>query len=118
MILVDTSVWVDHLRLGNAALEQLLKQELVATHPFIIGELSCGNIRNRASVLADLEELQSVSVVDHDEVMHLVTHRGLSGIGIGWVDAHVLTSAVVSNCRIWSLDKALMRAAAELEINA
>lgn len=112
MILVDTSVWIDHLRFGNATLAEMLEEERVLLHPFVIGEIACGNLRNRARVLANLEALPVATSADHEEVVKLVEGHKLWGKGIGWIDAHLLASALVSGCRLWTLDKRLDRAAA------
>ncbi len=112
MILVDTSVWIDHLRFGNATLVEMLEEERVLLHPFVIGEIACGNLRNRARVLANLEALPVATSADHEEVVKLVEGHKLWGKGIGWIDAHLLASALVSGCRLWTLDKRLDRAAA------
>ncbi len=112
MILVDTSVWIDHLRFGNATLVEMLEEERVLLHPFVIGEIACGNLRNRARVLANLEALPVATSADHEEVVKLVEGHKLWGKGIGWIEAHLLASALVSGCRLWTLDKRLDRAAA------
>lgn len=111
MILVDTSVWVDHLRYGNPALISLLEDEHVLTHPFVIGELACGRIRNRREILRLLGTLPQVTVARHGDVMIFVGGRRLSGRGIGWIDAHLLASAILSNARLLTLDRRLARAA-------
>lgn len=116
MILVDTSVWIEHLRSGNAPLGDLLMEGKVLTHPFVIGELACGNLGNRQKILSLLEALPSVPVAQHQEVMHLLTARLLYGRGLGWVDLHLLSSALISGCSFWTLDKSLHRIAAQLKI--
>ena len=112
MILVDTSVWIAHFRSGDSKLGELLNQALVMVHPFIAGELACGNLKNRTRILSDLEALPSAASATHEEVMQLVELRKLSGLGIGWIDAHLLASALLSNCQLWTLDGRLVRAAA------
>lgn len=116
MILVDTSVWVDHLREGIPLLSDLLNAGEVATHPFVIGELACGSIRNRTRVLKLLGNLPSAIVATHEEAMHTVEANALQGIGIGWVDVHLLASALLSRTPIWSRDKPLHKAAEKLGI--
>jgi predicted nucleic acid-binding protein len=118
MILVDTSVWVLHLRKGDEKLAGLLGEELVLCHPFIVGELACGNLKNRAEILNLLRALPMAQEAEHDEVMQLVESRGLAGRGLGWVDAHLLASALISSCGMWTLDKPLASAAAELNIRS
>lgn len=111
MILVDTSVWVAHFREGVSRLIQLLDEALVVAHPFVVGELACGNLTYRARILSDLEALPSATLATHEEVLQLVENRKLWGFGIGWVDAHLLASALLSNCQLWTLDRRLVRAA-------
>jgi predicted nucleic acid-binding protein len=112
MILVDTSVWIDHFRAGGSKLGDLLSQTLVMVHPFVMGELACGNLKARARILSDLEALPSAVSATHEEVMRLVEARKLWGLGMGWIDAHLLASALLSNCPLWTLDGKLVQAAA------
>ena len=112
MILVDTSVWIAHFRKGGSRLGELLSEALVLAHPFVVGELACGNLRNRVRILTDLEVLPSAVYATHAEVMRLIEDRELWGLGIGWIDAHLLASALLSNCQLWTMDRRLVRAAA------
>lgn len=112
MILVDTSVWIAHFRKGGSRLAELLGEAAVLVHPFVVGELACGNLRNRAGILSDLEVLPSAVSATHEEVIRLVEDRKLWGLGIGWIDAHLLASALLSDCQLWTMDKRLVRAAA------
>jgi len=112
MILVDTSVWIEHLRKSPSDLTPLLDKGLVFVHPFVLGELACGNLRNRARILGDLRALPAAILATHDEVMRLVENRSLWGLGIGWIDVHLLASALISNCEFWTFDARLFRAAA------
>ena len=112
MTLVDTSVWVAHFRNGNSPLAELLNEALVLVHPFVVGELACGNLKNRARALSDLEALPSAVSATHEEVMRLLEDRELWGLGVGWIDAHLLASALLSSCQFWTLDKGLVRAGA------
>ena len=114
MVLVDTSVWIDHLRRGSAELSTLLDQGAVLCHPFVIGELACGNLRRRDEILGHLQALPEAVTAEHDEVLHLVREHRLHGQGIGWVDAHLLASARLSGCRLWTRDRALATAAAAM----
>jgi predicted nucleic acid-binding protein len=111
MILVDTSVWVAHFRAANPALSEVLGGALVLTHGFVIGELACGNLRNRTRILADLNALPLAVSATHEEVLRLIEQRELWGRGIGWIDSHLLASALLSNCRLWTLDRQLHHAA-------
>ena len=112
MVLVDTSVWIAHFRIGGSKLGDLLNQALVMVHPFVMGELACGNLKNRARILSDLEALPSAVSATHEEVMRLIEDRKLWRLGIGWIDAHLLASALLSNCQFWTLDGRPVRAAA------
>jgi predicted nucleic acid-binding protein len=116
MILVDTSIWIDHLRKGNDLLSLLLEQGVIATHPFVIGELACGSMVNRREILGLLETLPCVSAAQHTEVLHLVEGRRLHRQGIGWIDAHLLASALISQSSIWTFDKKLGRVAQSLGV--
>jgi predicted nucleic acid-binding protein len=113
LILVDTSVWVDHLRRGDAQLIALLESANAATHPFVIGEIACGSLANRQTVLALLQDLPMATVADSDEVLAYIERHRLYGKGIGYVDVHLLASvALTQNASLWTRDKRL-RAAAE-----
>jgi predicted nucleic acid-binding protein len=104
MILVDTSVWIGHFRLGDAALVQMLEAGLVLTHPFVLGELASGNLRNRADTLRLLRALPRATAATDDEVNVIIDGRKLWGKGIGWIDAHLLAAALLSGCNLWTLD--------------
>lgn len=116
MILVDTSVWVDHLRQGIPLLGDLLTSGEVAIHPFVIGELACGNLSNRKEILALLSTLSLVKVAQHAEVMHLVETQRLQGRGLGWVDLHLLASARLSHVALWTRDRRLQAVAKSLGV--
>ncbi len=116
MILVDTSVWVQHLRTGSERLRSLLDDEQVFCHPFVMGELACGTMRKRQEVLNLLEALPQARVAEHEEVLQLLERRHLYGRGLGWVDAHILASTVLTRCTLWTLDRPLRRAAIALKI--
>ena len=85
-------------------------------HPFIRGELACGNLKNREVLLSDLRLLPSVRCASDEDTLHLIEARRLCGRGLGWVDANLLASSLISNCRLWTLDKRLQSAAAELAL--
>lgn len=118
MILVDTSVWVQHLRSGSERLKLLLDEEQVLGHPFVIGELACGTLRNRQEVLSLLKALPQARLAEDDEVLHLLEGRHLYGRGLGWLDAHLLASGLLTACALWTLDKPLRRAATALGVAA
>lgn len=117
MILVDTSVWVSHLRIGNEHLKQLLINGEVATHPFLIGELACGNLRNRQEILTLLQFLPQVKQASQEEALQFIETHTLMGLGIGFIDIHLLASARLSQIRIWTSDKKLDAAALALGIS-
>jgi predicted nucleic acid-binding protein len=116
MILVDTSVWVDHLARGVPAMTALLEEEQVLIHPFVIGELACGNIRNRTEVFHLLADLPAPPVASDPEALAMIERHQLMGRGLGYVDVHLLASVALSGSRIWSRDKQLAAAAAELKV--
>ena len=118
MILVDTSPWVDHLRRGNQRLATLLENADVACHRFIVGELSLGNLANRAAILEYLSALPAAPLAAHHEVLHLVERYRLMGTGIGWVDAHLLASSLLADFPLWTLDKPLAMQARRLGVEA
>lgn len=113
-VLVDTSVWIAHLRKGEPWLAELLSQGAVLMHPFVVGELACGNLRDRVRVLRDLKSLPLVISATHDEVLRLIESRNLSGRGIGWIDTNLLASSLLSNCALWTLDVRLRRVAGDI----
>ena len=113
MILVDTSVWVDHLRSGDAHLGSLLERGEVWTHPWVIGELACGNLSARRQILDLLRGLPSAKVARDEEVLVMIERQQLMGRGIGYVDAHLLAAARLSSCALWSRDRRLAAIAAE-----
>jgi len=106
-MLVDTSVWVDHLRRRNTALVGLLEQTQVWTHVFVVGELACGNIAQRDKVLSALSALPHAPVCSHDEVLAFLESNRLMGQGLGWIDMHLLASARLARLPFWTLDKRL-----------
>lgn len=114
MTLVDTSVWIDHLRSGNDRLSRLLEEGQVLCHPFVIGELACGNLKDRNLVLELLAALPEATLAEHDEVLEFVSSHSLSGRGLGWIDMHLLASSRLSACPLWTLDVALQTAAHDL----
>ena len=114
MILVDTSVWVDHLRNGNDALSERLLKDEVACHPMVIGELACGNLKRRKELLALLHALPAVERVSDDEILFFMDQHRLFGRGLGVVDVHILASCVISQTPLWTLDGRLQEAADDL----
>ena len=116
MILVDTSIWVEHLRHGSEELASLLKKVEVLCHPFVLGELSCGSLKNRREILTLLRELPIATVAENEEVLELIEARKLMGHGIGWVDAHLLASAMLSGSPLWTADRKLRSLTATLGV--
>jgi hypothetical protein len=114
VVLADTSVWVDHLRRADPRLAGLLNEGEVLCHPFIIGELACGNLRNRDEILELLGALPRIDRMEDDEVMAFIALRRLHGKGVGFVDMHLLASCVASGCPMWTTDLQLARCAASL----
>jgi len=116
MILADTSVWIDYFRQGLPELAERLRRGLVVMHPFVVGELACGNFLNRDATLELLQHLRSVTVAEHDEVLSFIRARKLYGRGIGYVDVHLLAAAAIEECQLWTRDKRLDALAAALGI--
>ena len=117
MILVDTSVWIDHFHHSDEDLKELLLSNQVFIHPFILGKLSCGNISNRNEVLSLLGTLRSNDPVLDEEVFILIEDRKLFGKGLGFIDVHLLASALIHHVPIWTRDKSLLKVATELNIS-
>ena len=108
MILVDTSVWVDHLRRGDARLVDLLERANVIMHPFVVGEIACGSLHDRVSILELLQDLPAVAVAEGDEVLGFIDRHVLHGKGVGYIDVHLLASvALTEGAKIWTRDKKL-----------
>lgn len=117
MILVDTSIWIDHLNHGVAVLARLLDANEVLTHPFVVGELACGNLKNRSAVLDMMNNLYAPVVAEHHEVLAMIQQRQLMGKGIGYVDAHLLASTLLTPAtRLWTRDRRLGDAATALGV--
>jgi hypothetical protein len=114
--LVDTSVWVDHLRAGDPLLVDLLLEQQVLCHPFVVGELACGALRRRAEVLGLLGRLPQAEALPGEEVLTFVERHVLMGQGLGWVDVHLLASAYASGHVLWTRDKRLAAAAERLGV--
>ncbi len=107
MVLVDTSVWVRHLRQGDPDLEQLLNSGEVMCHPYIVGELACGNLNNRHEVLLLLQLLPPATLANHEEILQFIEENQLMGKGLGYIDVHLSASAVLTGVQIWSYDRRL-----------
>ena len=116
MILVDSSVWIDHLRKGDRELAFLLEEGLVLCHPFVLGELALGRMKNRDRILSHLAALPFTPTASHGEVLHMVQEKKLHGLGVGWVDVHLLASALLSHSKLLTRDKALGSLVRELDL--
>ena len=116
MILLDTSVWVDHLRRGDSLVVQILDSGQAAAHAFVIGELACGNLKSRARVIDLLQALPRLAMAMDDEVLYFIERHKLMGRGIGYVDAHLLAAASISGSLLWTRDKRLRELATELGV--
>jgi predicted nucleic acid-binding protein len=116
MVLVDTSVWVDHFRSANALLVSLLNQGLVAVHPFVNGELACGNLSNRKEILSLLQALPQTEKASDDEILFYIEKNALSGKGLGLIDVHLLAAAQLSDHLFWTKDCRLHDVAKKLNL--
>jgi len=116
MVLVDTSIWVTHLRREKPHLRELLEEARVVSHSFVIGELACGNLDPRSEILSLLNALPAAEVADHEEVLELIERRALMGTGIGYIDAHLLSSALLSDMPLWTADRRLAEVSRDLGV--
>jgi hypothetical protein len=116
MTLVDTSVWVNHFRRPQSTLIKLLEDSSAGMHPFVIGELACGNLKNRALTLGDLARMPEAPLATEPEVLHLLESRRLWGEGLGWVDVHILASALLGGWDLLTADRTMERVARRLGI--
>jgi predicted nucleic acid-binding protein len=112
VILADTSIWIDHFRQSDAELRRVIEEDMLLCHPFVIGELALGSLRDRATVLAFLAAQRQATVATHDEIMTMIDRHGLFSIGIGYTDAHLLASVLLDRgSSLWTRDKRLKAAA-------
>jgi predicted nucleic acid-binding protein len=119
VILVDTSVWIDHLRAGDPDLVARLEEAVVCSHPMVIGELALGSLRDRKTVLDLLRNLPVSTLASHAEVLHLIESHALFGLGLALVDVHLLASSLISSdVQLWTRDRRLLAAAQRLEVAA
>lgn len=115
MILADTSIWIDHLRGGDAVMTVQLERGSIAMHPFVLGEIALGSLKSRAELLQLLEALPGTLVASDAEVMHMVDERALFGRGLGWVDVHLLAATLLTpGLRLWTRDRRLHAVAEEI----
>jgi predicted nucleic acid-binding protein len=113
-VLVDTSVWIDHLRILDAGLSDLLQHGAVVAHPWVAGEIALGNLRNRGEVLGSLHGLPQATVAEETEVLGLIEHEALFGMGLGYVDVQLLAATKLTEATLWSRDGCLSSAASRL----
>ena len=116
MILVDTSVWIEHFKSADEKLKALLISGRVVCHPFVTGEIACGSLKNRNEILGLLQALPQLPVVELDEYLFFIDNNSLSSRGIGFVDINLLASAKITGNLIWTLDKRLNEIAAEMNL--
>ena len=109
MIMVDTSVWISHFRKTEKDLVDLLNKEMVACHPYIIGEIACGNLNNRSEIILLLQSLPVTIQANHEEVLQFIEMNKIMGQGIGYIDVHLLVSALLTKVSIWTFDKKLQK---------
>lgn len=115
-VLADTSIWIEHIRGGVRDLTTLLSNGRVIVHPLVIGELACGNLQNRQVRLHFLKKLPFATLATHNEVLMLIEERQLWGKGVGCIDMHLLASALLDDCQLWTLDQRLENAAQSVGI--
>ena len=116
MVLVDTSIWIAHLGQGSRRLEKLLMDAEVMCHPFVIGELASGNLKNRNEIISLLQSLPMAPTIEFDEFLVFVDRNHLMGKGVGFVDVHLLASAKLAGVPLWTADKKLKSSADQLEL--
>ncbi|MGI9433333.1 MAG: type II toxin-antitoxin system VapC family toxin [Geminicoccaceae bacterium] len=117
MLLVDTSVWIDHLRRSDDALAEALHNDMVIMHPHVLGELALGNLQDRSAVLSLLRNLSEAVVATDDEVQSMIEEQSLFGRGIGYTDAHLLASVrLTAEAKLWTRDKRLITVAEDLGV--
>lgn len=117
MILIDSSVWIDHFRSGEPILVEILNTGQALAHPFVVGELACGHLNNRKEILSLLQDLPASPVATNDEVLLFIDRHGLMGRGIGYVDAHLLAAvSLVEGGQLWTRDKRLHAVAESMNL--
>jgi len=117
MVLVDTSVWVSYLRNGDVGFEKLLNDGEVVCHPLIVGELACGNLKNRHEILMYLESLPMAVLAEDGEVLKFIENHQLMGKGLGYIDVHLIAAAVLTDVPLWTFDKTLDKITKKIGIN-
>jgi predicted nucleic acid-binding protein len=115
VILVDTSVWIDHFRSRSGLLVKLLDQQRVLLHPFVLGEIACGNLKQRQEIISLLHALPTLQSAGHDDILYFIDHHNLMGRGVGLIDVHLLASCLMQRCLLWTADKRLKAVSQELD---
>lgn len=119
MILIDTSIWIDHFRRANAALARYLESGAVAVHPFVIGEIALGSLKNRRAIIESLQDLPALTAATDEEVLEFIEAQSLAASGVGYLDAHLLASVQLTpSARLWTRDRKLKAAAEALGLAA
>ena len=118
MILADSSIWIDHLRSPEQTLVSLLEAEQIVVHPWVTGELACGNLADRENTLQLLRSAPQARVVDEDEVLFFIDRHRVAGKGVGYIDMHLLAAAALDSLKLWTRDRRLSEVAAMLGLNA
>lgn len=116
MILVDSSIWIDHFRKAEPKLVELLGKEAVVVHPYVLGELACGTLRQRKEIISLLHALPQALKVDDDEILFFIEERRLFGRGIGLIDIHLLASCLIGEHQLWTKDRRLKAIAGTMQI--
>jgi len=117
VILVDSSVWIDHFRKPSSRLADLLHGEEVLVHPLVIGEIACGNLKNRTEIIGLLHALPQAHQADDEEILFFIEHHSLNGRGVGLIDVHLLASCFTDRCLLWTADKRLKAMAQQLRVD-
>lgn len=118
MILADTAIWIAHWKRFDHTLETLVGRGQIICHPIVIGELACGQFAQRAYVLQSMRNLPQIMQAEHEEVLALIEHHKLIGVGIGYSDAHLLASCMLGDDHLWTVDQRLQGAARRLRVHA
>jgi predicted nucleic acid-binding protein len=116
VVLIDTSIWVSFLQSGNTGTQALLEKGEVVIHPFIIGELACGNLKNRREILSLLKALPTATIAEHEEALPFIGIHQLMGLGLGYIDVHLLAAALLTSVPLWTADRNLREAAVRFGI--
>ena len=117
MVLVDTSIWISHLRTGETHLKVLLQNGEVLCHPFVVGEIACGQIENRSEILTLLQALPIARMAENEEILRFIEAQHLIGVGLGLIDVHLLAAAFLSRAPLWTTDRRLKDASERLNID-